>query len=204
MSSPQTQIDAAVTCLRAGGVVLLPTDTVLGLAVMANNSAGITRLFALKARPNSKNLPIMVANIDQIAALGMIMTPPLLALLHSQYVPGPLTLAGAIDPAKCPAWLQHRTQIAVRIPNDPRLLAILRQTGPLMVTSANLSGQDTPDTTKAAAAQLTAQPDLVLPGRAGGGQASTLVNCATNPVTIERQGAVSVQAIAAITQVRHD
>ncbi|GAA3852900.1 L-threonylcarbamoyladenylate synthase [Celeribacter arenosi] len=193
--------DVVVAALKAGKVVLLATDTVLGLAVSPAHEDAVERLYALKDRPREKNLPVMVADLDQIVAIGGIMTPSATALATSEFMPGPLTIVLGLDPARTPAWLKGRSEIAVRIPDDDFLRAVLRDAGPLFVTSANRSGRPTPATSAAAAADLTDAPDLVVTGTSRTETPSTLVNCQTVPPKIERLGAVSR---AQITQILGD
>jgi len=71
LSNDLANLPRIVAALRAGGVVLLPTDTVLGLATLPNMQAGVDRLYALKDRPRAKALPIMVATSEQLADLGV-------------------------------------------------------------------------------------------------------------------------------------
>ena len=75
LSNDLTALPRIVEALRAGGVVLLPTDTVLGLATLPHIQAGVDRLYALKDRPRAKALPIMVASPAQLTDLGVIFTP---------------------------------------------------------------------------------------------------------------------------------
>ena len=93
LSSDLTALPRIVEALRAGGVVLLPTDTVLGLATLPHMQAGVDRLYALKDRPRAKALPIMVAAPAQLADLGVILTPAIEQALASPFVPGALTIA---------------------------------------------------------------------------------------------------------------
>src|SRR5580700_8199791 len=104
----RTEADRAAVCLLAGGVVLLPTDTVYGLAVHPEHDAAITRLFAMKGRPRSVNLPVMISSKEQIRALGGVISPAAELLLDSKYVPGPLTLAIGTSPPDLVPWLQGR------------------------------------------------------------------------------------------------
>jgi L-threonylcarbamoyladenylate synthase len=194
------QVREIAQCLSQGGVVLLPTDTVLGLAVSPRHGAAIDRLYGLKHRPRDKNLPIMVADTDQIAMLGAQITPSAQALLSSSFVPGALTIVFGLDPARAPEWLAGRDEIALRIPNDAQLLAVLRETGPLLVTSANRSGAQTPGTTNEAAAQLNGTPDLIVAGTGRQATPSTIVNCRVTPARIERIGAVSEADIASLLE----
>ena len=186
-------------CLEKGGVVLIPTDTVLGLAARPDRPDAVARLFALKDRPLEKNLPVMVGELSQIAGLGAQVTPSADILMTSGHMPGPLTLVLGLGAAR-PFWLSGRDEVAVRIPDAELLRSVLRLSGPLLVTSANRSGLPTPQTSAQAAAQLTAQPDLVVAGENAGGTPSTLVNCRLTPPRIEREGAVEAAEIYEILE----
>ncbi len=180
----------AAACLDGGGTLLLPTDTVLGLAARADLPQAVARIFALKDRPAEKNLPVMVTGTEQLIAIGAVIDETVRRLMASPFCPGPLTIALALDSGRAPDWLAGRQELAFRIPDDAFLLALIARTGPLTVTSANRSGKPTPDDTEGALAQLTAAPDMVIAGRSRGAQPSTLVNCRHHPPQIERQGAV--------------
>ena len=183
-------VDEIVGCLMGGGVVLLPTDTVYGLAVSPRFDESIDRLFALKRRPRNVNLPIMVASDDELEPLGFELSESARRLLRSPLVPGSLTLALGFQSDYRPGWLTGRDEAAIRIPNDERLLAVLRKTGPLLVTSANAHSADTPDNISDILAQLDGAPDLSIDGGKLKTTASTLVNCRVDPPQIERLGVV--------------
>jgi L-threonylcarbamoyladenylate synthase len=182
--------DFIVECLKNGGVVLLPTDTVYGLAVSPEFDESIDRLFALKRRPRNVNLPIMVASDAELEALGFEVSESARRLLRSPLIPGSLTLAMGFRSDYRPSWLAGRDEAAVRIPNDERLLSVLRKTGPLLVTSANAHSAETPDNVADILAQLDGAPDLSIDGGKLRTTASTLVNCRVDPPAIERLGVV--------------
>lgn len=192
----RTHVAAVAGCLRDGGIVLVPTDTVFGLAVLPADEAAVNRLFQLKGRSPERRLPVMVAETGQLASLGVAVTDAARTLLASQYVPGPLTIALGFADHGRPDWLRTRDEVAVRIPRDDFLLAVLRQTGPLFVTSANAHGMASPDRVEEILDQLSDAPDMIVEGAAGGGQPSTLVNCRLVPPVVEREGAVSKAEIA--------
>lgn len=185
------EIEAAVACLNKGGVVLSPTDTVLGLAAKPDQPEAIAKIFALKGRPAHKSLPIMAASLEQIADLGGHFNEAAHLLMDSQHWPGNLSLVVSLDQSRAPAWLTGRDEIAFRIPNHAGMQAILSHSGPLLVTSANASGHPTPATSAEAVAQLTAEPDLVIEGQHCSDTPSTIVNCRPSPPKLEREGAVS-------------
>jgi L-threonylcarbamoyladenylate synthase len=198
MSERPGAVAGAARCLLGGGVVLLPTDTVYGLAVHPEHEAAVDRLFALKGRPRTRNLPVMVHARAEIPRLGGVVSRAAGLLLESKYVPGPLTLAVAVSQAAAVPWLAGREEFAFRIPNDEQLLTILASTGPLLVTSANLHAQETRESVPEILATLAGEPDLVIDDGIRDTVPSTLVNCRAEPPVVERAGAVPREDIEAV------
>lgn len=186
-----------VETLRSGGIVLLPTDTVYGLAVGPGDDDALARLFVLKRRPLTRDIPIMVATAEQAEELGADVTAPARQLLAA-FSPGPLTLALGLAPATAPAWLTGRDEIAIRIPDDEFLLAVLRQAGPLLVTSANLHGRETPEACADVLAQLDGSPELAVDDGPRATVPSTLVNCNLPEPRVERVGVIPAEMIAKV------
>ncbi|HIP22486.1 MAG TPA: threonylcarbamoyl-AMP synthase [Rhodobacteraceae bacterium] len=182
-------MDNVAKIILGGGVALLPTDTVYGLMASPQHPAAIAKIFALKNRPTAKNLPILVADSAQISALGVQLDSRIKALLASRFIPGALTMV--LPLAKPPSWLSERQEIAVRIPNDAALRALLKGTGPLLATSANASGRETPPDVPSILAQLSGTPDIVIDGGPRQSQPSTLIDCQTSPYSVLRRGALS-------------
>jgi L-threonylcarbamoyladenylate synthase len=191
-------VDAVADCLRAGGVVLLPTDTVYGLAAMPGLGDAARRIFELKSRPQSVSLPILISDPADVARLGGIISPSASRLLESPLVPGPLTLAVGIDPSSAPAWLAGRDEAAFRMPADDWLLEVLRVTGPILATSANIHAVPPKESVAEILAELAGEPDLAVDGGVRATVASTLVNCNRDPAAIERVGAVPAADIEAV------
>jgi L-threonylcarbamoyladenylate synthase len=179
--------------LTGGGVGLLPTDTVYGLAVHPLHDHAVDRLFALKARPRTRNLPIMVSSVDDISSLGAMLTPQAVKLLAA-FAPGPLTVALGLGD-RAPSWLDGRVEVGIRIPAEQLMLDVLALTGPLLVTSANAHGNDTPETVPEILAQLTGEPDIVVDDGNRPVIPSTLVNCNLPEPRIERPGVLSAEQI---------
>lgn len=192
------EAERAAACLLAGGVVLLPTDTVYGLAVHPEHDESVTRLFAMKGRPRSRNLPVMISSMDQIVSLGGVMSRAAELLLQSKYVPGPLTLAIGVSEEKLVPWLRGRDEFAVRMPDDERLLAVIDMTGPLLVTSANLHAEQVRESVTDILSTLVSEPDLIIDDGNRDTVPSTLVNCHAVPPVVERVGAVPAEEIEAI------
>lgn len=184
------EIGQIVHTLRSGGVALLPTDTVYGLAAIPGSRQAVDRIFSLKGRPQRLNLPIMISSRSEIEALGLAITESAARLLSSPLVPGALTIAlGFAGPPKT-TWLEGRDEVAIRIPNYRLLLDILERSGPLLVTSANAHGEETGEAVTDILPRLQGKPDAIVDGGILSRVASTLVNCRREPPVIEREGAI--------------
>lgn len=190
-AASQTTLDRAARCLLASGVVLLPTDTVFGLAGLPNRPSAIAKIFELKARPAHKNLPVMISSERQLVEIGAQINNHTKKLMNSPFCPGPLSMAIGLIEKKTPEWLRGRDEFAFRLPDDEFLLHLLDRVGPLFVTSANRHGMSTFGGASAAAAQLCGTPDFIIDGKECGSIPSTLVNCRYSPPRIERIGIVT-------------
>lgn len=193
-----TALASLVDCLMEGGVAVVPTDTVYGLAVLPSQAPSVQRLFAIKARPANVNLPVMVASVEQLQLLGAELSNNAQKLLTSCFIPGALSLVLGVKPGATPDWLNGRDEIAVRIPDDPFLLEVIGQTGPILATSANRHGNPTPDNVADVLAQLELSPDLAINGGKVATIPSTLVNCRVDPPIIERSGVVSAEEVGGV------
>lgn len=185
----------AVEALNKGGVILVPTDTVFGLAVSPLFPTGVDKLYTLKMRPRHMNLPIMVANEKQLEELGVELNQSSKNFLRSDLMPGALTLIFGFTGKPKVDWLAGREEIAVRIPDDAQLLEILESAGPLLVTSANIHGKNTEDKAEAVLKQLNGAPDYVVEGTAKDVIPSTIVNCRLSPPKIERLGIIPEETV---------
>ena len=186
---------AAVEVLRGGGVVVVPTDTVYGLAARPGDCDAVQAVYRAKGRPEGMHLPVLAASLEQVRALGVAFTPAA-EVLARWWWPGPLTLAFGFDGSERPAWLAGRSEVAVRIPDHDFLRALLTQSGVLVVTSANPHGAPTPRTAHDVAASLGPTVDLVLDGGRLRDVPSTLVNVGGAEPVVEREGAITRAEVA--------
>lgn len=123
-----------------GDLIVIPTDTVYGVAADAFRPEAVARLLAAKGRGRQSPPPVLVPGIPTLAALTETVTPEIDALAR-EFWPGGLTI---VVPARSTLnWDLGDSQgtVAVRMPSDPIALELLSETGPLAVSSANLSGQ---------------------------------------------------------------
>lgn len=194
-------VNTTVECLLEGGVVLLPTDTVYGLAALPTKPKAVEGIFDLKSRPKHQTLPIMVASVNDLNRMGLDLNTNAKKLLASSYIPGAVTLILGFENGPLLPWLQGREEVAIRIPNDQWLLEVLEKAGPLLVTSANKHGQPiTPVTVDEILAELNGTPDLVVDGGTRNDNSSTIINCRVDPPSVQRNGKISPDELFNILQ----
>ena len=182
---------AAAETLRRGGVVVVPTDTVYGLAARPEHGDAVQAVYRAKGRPEGMHLPVLAASLDQVRALGVDVTDAASALA-ARWWPGPLTLAfGFGVGSDRPAWLAGRDEVAVRIPDHAFLRGLLRATGVLLVTSANPHGAPTARVAEDVAASLGDSVDLIVDGGELTEVPSTLVNVRGEQAVVEREGVIA-------------
>ena len=136
---PARALERAVAHVRAGGLLILPTDTVYGIGALASDAAGVSRLLAAKGRDRRMPPPVLVADpaqaFDVVARL-----PDAARALIGAFWPGALTLV--LDARADLDWDLGESggTVALRMPDHPLALELLRRTGPMAVTSANRTG----------------------------------------------------------------
>lgn len=174
-------LDDVAALLRAGGIVLLPTDTIYGLHALANDDDAIHRLANIKGRDDGKPFVVVGASIDQLMDAGVSVTPDLRTRLDDLW-PAPLT---AILPLSRPvAASRGASSLAVRIPDLTWLRSLANLTGLLASTSANRSGNPpitTPD-------QLEMEIDGVVDRGVYGGEPSMIVDFTGAEPRVLREG----------------
>ncbi|MGQ9922220.1 MAG: L-threonylcarbamoyladenylate synthase [Desulfobacca sp.] len=187
----------AAQVLAAGGVVACPTETFYALAVDAGNEPALIRILALKGRPASKPLLVLVADremLHQVAAA----IPPLAETLMARFWPGPLTLILPARPDLPFPLTGGSGTIGVRQPGlalTRRLVGLFGR--PLTGTSANLSGQRPLLSAAQVQATLGSEVDIILQdGPCPGGLPSTIVDVVHQPPRVLRPGVVPVQDLS--------
>lgn len=195
-------IDAAVTALRDGRLIVLPTDTVYGIGADAFTPEAVQALLDAKGRGRSVPPPVLVGDPAVLLALA-VDVPEYAERLAEEFWPGALTLILRAQPSL--SWDLGETggTVALRMPDDEVALELLRRTGPLAVSSANRHGRDAALTVLDAAAQLGDSVDVYLDGGpARIGTSSTIVDTTVEPAEIVREGALTrEQIIAAVGDI---
>jgi L-threonylcarbamoyladenylate synthase len=180
----------AARCLREGGLVAFPTETVYGLGADAGNSLAIARLYQAKGRPWFNPLIATVADLG--AARQIAVFDDLALALAEAFWPGPLTLVLPKAPRCAVAELATAglDTIAVRVPAHPVAQALLRAFGGAVVApSANLSGHVSPTTAAHVESDLNGRIDVIVDGGAVAiGVESTIVGCFEQPMLLRPGG----------------
>lgn len=184
----------AAELLRAGQVVAFPTDTVYGVGVSTAHPDRLGALFELKRRPLDRRIPILLADLSQVASTFLV--DDRARALADRFWPGALTL---VLPGPDGA------SQAFRAPDHPVALDLIRASGPIFATSANIS--DEPDTLGAdevLIAFATSQDGLagvVDGGEVPGGVASTVLDLTVSPARVLRPGPITGDALAAVIEI---
>jgi L-threonylcarbamoyladenylate synthase len=188
-------LDAAVRAIEAGGVIAIPTDTVYGLACDPANRAAVSRVYAIKRRPDRLELTILAASAADIEE--DVDLNPMVQTLAAAYWPGALSIVCNLRSRR---WAVPRdgATLSVRVPDHPIALELLRRTGPLATTSANRHGEPTSDTAAGVAQALGTEVDLVLDGGPSAGLASTIIDCTTTTPRVLRDGPISATALLSL------
>lgn len=182
-------LPAAIETLDRGEVIVIPTDTVYGLAARPDLASAVAAIFSIKHRARDQALPVLGADVDALRQVVEIDRRA--AALGEAFWPGPLTL---VLPRA--AGFRHdlggddRDTVAVRVPALDTTLLLLAATGPLAVTSANRSGAPPAVTVEEARAALGDQVDVFIDGGRVGGAPSTVLDLVHGPRVL-RQGALS-------------
>jgi len=173
MTPSPSDLDRAAAVLSRGGVALLPTDTIYGLHALAGDERAAARIAVIKGRDEAKRFVVIGASADQLTAIGAEIPDVL-----RDVWPAPLT---AIVPYR-------GSTLAVRVPALDWLRELLARTGPLISTSANLSGESPITSPKTLARDLQTQLDFVLDLGVREGEPSTIVDFTGNEPKIVREG----------------
>jgi L-threonylcarbamoyladenylate synthase len=185
----------AVSAIRGGGVVAIPTDTVYGLACDPANASAIERVYAIKRRPEDLELTVLGATIADIE--DDVELNAAARTLAAAYWPGALSIVCRLRRRR---WGIPRTgdTLSLRIPDHPIALELLRGTGPLATTSANRHGEPPAATAAEVAAALDGEIDAIVDGGRCGGLASTIIDCTTTIPRVLREGPIPAAVLRSL------
>ena len=178
----------ALDALQRGLLVGLPTDTVYGVAADPFDRDAVERLYRLKDRDRDNPIPVLGADAFAFGRVAVLAGEG--ADLASRHWPGALTLVVPRSP-EAPEWIgDARGTVAIRVPDHPIALALLEAAGPLVVTSANRSGEPPAHDAAGAREALGYGVAVCLEGEAAHGESSTVVDLSTGRPVVVRPGPV--------------
>ena len=180
-------VKQAAEALTAGDIVGVPTDTVYGLAADPFHTGASDRLFALKRRPRSVELPVLVASEEEALTL-TIAVPAAARRLMASYWPGALTLVLPRRPDLNADLGDDDATVGLRCPGHPVPLALCDAVGPLATTSANRHGDQPATTASELASAFGAGVALILDAGVCNRTASTVVDCTGQEPRLLREG----------------
>jgi L-threonylcarbamoyladenylate synthase len=190
----------AVEAVRAGEVVVLPTDTVYGVGADAFSAEAVASVLAAKGRGREMPPPVLVPSVRTVDGLATDV-PAWARDLIAEFWPGPLTLVFKAQSSLMWDLGETNGTVALRMPQDDIALALLTEVGPMAVTSANLTGHPPATTATDAAAQLGASVAVYLDGGpTTSTEVSTILDCTGDEFVVLRAGAITEEQVRAVLE----
>ncbi|MCW2796750.1 L-threonylcarbamoyladenylate synthase [Nocardioides sp.] len=196
----EAAIGAASLAVQRGQLVILPTDTVYGIGADAFDPVAVRGLLEAKGRGREMPPPVLISSPSTVDALA-IRIPAYARALIEAFWPGPLTLVCHQQTSLQWDLGDTRGTVAVRMPDHEIALEILERTGPLAVSSANITGMPAALDPDQAAEMLGDKVEVIVDaGESSGGQASTIVDVTGSKGRILRHGALSLEQLNAVLE----
>jgi len=184
----------AIDILTSGGLVAFPTDTVYVLGALAFDEKAVSLISEVKGRESGKASALVIGDFSQLGLVAAGVSSQCEKLAH-RFWPGPLTIVLPRQ-STIPEAVTPLDTVGVRMPDFAPTLELLKLTGPLAVSSANLAGGNSSSTARGVAAHLNGKIPLILDGGvAPGGIPSTIVDCSQLQPIILREGPISLEQI---------
>ncbi len=180
--SKSKELGKTASILKSGGIVIFPTDTVYGIGCRFDDKKALNRLYEIKGTPKSQQFPILVSNLDQVRKIAKINR--LAKRLMASYWPGALTiiLSG-----------KDHNNYGFRMPDSALVKFLIDELKtPIIGTSANFHGQNTPKTYGELDKELRKLVDYTIKGDCKTQLESTVIDVTVNPPKILRKGAVII------------
>lgn len=188
-----TDFNSIVEVIKEDGVVAFPTETVYGVGVRFNSEKALDKLMEAKNRDYSKAITLMVSDQEEIEKYAYV-SENAKKIIHA-FMPGMITMVFKKKESVNPVMTNGKETIGVRIPDNFYVLELLRQVGPMLVTSANLSNHPNTTSTQEVLDQLDGRIDIVVDGHTSDNIASTVVDVTGENIQILREGKVTKKDI---------
>jgi L-threonylcarbamoyladenylate synthase len=186
-------IKSAYDSIKKGGVVVFPTDTVYGIGCDPYNQSAINKIYKIKGRDKTKQLPVLAYSKKEINDIAYFDENS--DKISDKFWPGPLTLILKVKDKKIEESLGLDGKIAVRVPNHPCALDLLKKCKLLVGTSANFSGHAALNDSRAMIGNFTGYDVLLDGGKIFDPGESTVVEFEGNKLKIVRQGKIKSESL---------
>lgn len=187
-----SRLITAIKKVKEGGIIIFPTDTAFGIGCRIDDAPLVKKLFKTRRRPSEKAVPVLVSSVKMAEEYGEI--NDLARKLISKHWPGGLTVVVRAKLDKTNSLVRGGGKtIGLRMPKHATTLALISQVGvPVIGSSANFAGEQTPYKLSDLNPDLIKLVDFVLPGRCSFKLSSTVVDCTGDKIKILRLGAVKL------------
>jgi L-threonylcarbamoyladenylate synthase len=191
-----SEYDRLASAINHGFLVIYPTDTLYAMGASITQPQAIEQVFVLKQRPRSLPLPVAVASVEMLKKIAQL--TPLAEVLIRSFLPGPMTIV--LETTSVSSMITAgKSTVAIRIPDDPIALALLKKTGPLTVTSANIHTHPTPESIDEMRNMFKSKAIVAyIDDGIRNGSPSTIVDARYDQPVILREGSLSKKQIDAV------
>ena len=186
-------IKAAYNIIQKGGIVVFPTDTVYGIGCDPRNQDAVNKIYKIKGREKVKHLPVLAHSKSDIE--NIVFFDEISKKIADKFWPGPVTLILKVKDKKIEEVLGLKGKIAVRVPNNSCVLALLEKCRLLVGTSANFSGQPSFGDSKEIASKFSGYDILLDGGQITNSCESTIVEVVDNELKIVREGKIKLESL---------
>jgi L-threonylcarbamoyladenylate synthase len=183
-------LNEAAKILKKDGIIIFPTETVYGIGALASSESAVKRIFEVKKRPYGKPLQILISDISQVNQFASEISNKAKEVMR-KYWPGPLTLIFKKKPKVSDIITSSGNTVGLRMPKNSTILKLIKEVGPIVASSANISGQPDPTSPE----EVKIEADLLLDGgRCKMGRASTVVDVSVDPPLVLREGKIHLSS----------
>jgi L-threonylcarbamoyladenylate synthase len=190
----QKDLQVVVDILRNGGLVAFATDTVFGLAALANHHDAVKKLITIKQRPDDKPFPMMVSSLDHIESVALMTSRD--RKIITRWMPGALTIILNKKEAYLDDQQKQFASIGIRMPNNTWILELIQKVGPLLVPSANISNEPPAKDFEEVYKVFNGKIEAIVVGKTiANGVPSTVLDATKETLQVIRKGEITLDAI---------
>ncbi|HSF28250.1 MAG TPA: L-threonylcarbamoyladenylate synthase [Nitrosopumilaceae archaeon] len=189
----QNGINLAATTIKNGGVVVFPTDTVYGIGCDPRNAKAVEAIFRIKKRKESKQLPVLAYSKDEVSKIAVF--DDISNKIADKFWPGQVTLVLKLKDNEIKKAMNLNDKVAVRVPNHPCVLALLKECKLIVGTSANFSGQPAFSDSRKVQENFSGYDVFLDSGTISNSTSSTIVEVKNGILRILRQGKITKEEI---------